>query len=94
MWFDGPTSMRVGTNTSFSVTLQDLAALPVEGLALAPTFIHTAMGHGGAKTPSASELGGGVYQVTNLVPSMAGKWSLEIKLPGADKAHLVVTVTN
>lgn len=93
VWFDGPSRARAGVEIKFTVTVLDLSNAPVAGLALAPTYIHAEMGHGGLKTPSATELGAGVYEVANLVASMAGTWEFKVALPNADSARVAVTVT-
>ncbi len=93
VWFDGPSRARAGVEIRFTVTILDLANHPVTGLALAPTYIHAEMGHGGPKAPTATEVGGGVYEVANLVASMAGTWQLKVTLPNADSARIAVTVT-
>ena len=41
-----------------------------------------------------SDMGGGAYEVTDVIASMSGKWDLDVMLPGADRATLTITVTN
>jgi len=94
VWFDGPTRLRVGVETSFVVTVHDMSDAPVTDLDLSPRFIHASMGHGGPKAPAGTEVGNGVYNVTSVMASMTGKWNLDVTLPGADRARLVITVTN
>lgn len=94
VWFDGKASIRVGVETSYVVTVQDLGGQPVVGLDLAPTFIHASMGHGGPKNPRATEVGAGVYDVTSVAASMSGTWHLDIALPGDDEARFIITVSN
>jgi hypothetical protein len=93
VWFDGPNRARAGIEIKYTVTVLDLSNAPVTGLALAPTYIHAEMGHGGPKNPTSTELGAGVYEITNLVASMAGTWEVKVALPNADSARIAVTVT-
>lgn len=53
---------------------------PVTGLTPTATFIHTSMGHGGARDPRVVEDGGGAYRVIDIAPSMAGHWELTLNL--------------
>jgi hypothetical protein len=53
---------------------------PVDGLALAITPWMPAMDHGTSVVPTVTALGGGRYQVTNLVLYMTGHWELLIAI--------------
>jgi hypothetical protein len=86
LWFVLPAAVPVGQAASVQVTVQDTSGAAVTGLALIPKYIHITMGHGGSKLPVATEVGAGIYTVTNLVASMPGEWSLSIALPGGDSA--------
>ncbi|MFO0749994.1 MAG: FixH family protein [Myxococcota bacterium] len=94
VWFDGPSTVKVGVEVRFALTIRDMDDMPVTGLDLAPRFAHATMGHTGPKSPTASDEGGGAYSVQSVVASMSGDWNLDVTLPGADRARFVVTVTN
>jgi hypothetical protein len=88
-----PKSIPSGKTSSVQVLLTDAGTgAPRTGLDLTVSFIHTAMGHGGAKVPSATELGDGLYQVDDLAPSgMSGDWTLKLKFD-TDSVTLHLTV--
>ena len=87
----GPLSIKAGTNTGYDVGVTTAAGAHVSGLVLEVSFIHTQMGHGGLTEPFSGEVGGGVYQVTDVQASMAGKWALKLTLGPKDSVSFDVT---
>ena len=87
----GPTTIASGKKASYKVTVTDASGNPVPGLSLKVKFIHTQMGHGGSGVPKATDSGDGTYDVTGIVPTMAGLWALQISV-GTDMAQFDIVV--
>jgi hypothetical protein len=75
-----PEPVQRGTDSA-KVTITDVGdGGAVDGLTLAITPWMPAMDHGTSGVPVVTPLGGGVYQVTNLVLYMAGHWELQMTI--------------
>jgi hypothetical protein len=65
---------------AFLVTLRDLASdEPVTGASLATTAVMPSMGHVAPEGIIVEEVGGGIYEVKNLVFSMPGRWEVRYR---------------
>lgn len=87
----GPTKLKGGQPASYIATIADESGAAAVGLGFKIAFIHSTMGHGGSKVPKFTEIGCGVYQIDNIVPSMGGVWWLQAKI-GADMAQFNIQV--
>lgn len=87
----GPTALKGGQPASYIATIADDSGAAAAGLALKIALIHSTMGHGGSKVPKFTEIGCGVYQIDNIVPSMGGVWWLQVKV-GTDVAQFNIKV--
>jgi YtkA-like len=59
----------------------------IDGLTLAVTPWMPAMNHGTSVAPTAGALGGGRYQISNLVLFMEGHWEIRLAISGALVDH-------
>lgn len=90
---DGPLQAAPGTIQPYQIRVTAGAAgEAVVQQAIAVTYIHTQMGHGGLKTPSVEELCNGIYKVKNVQPSMGGTWALGFTLAKSDVAKFSIVV--
>jgi nitrogen fixation protein FixH len=64
-----------GVNT-IVYEIRDTDGQPVDGLGFSVVPWMPAMGHGASVTPSVTPRGGGVYDVSNVVLFMPGRWEL------------------
>jgi len=87
----GPTALKGGQPASYIATIADDSGAAAAGLGLKIAFIHSTMGHGGSKVPKFTEIGCGVYQIDNIVPSMGGVWWLQLKM-GTDLCQFNIKV--
>jgi hypothetical protein len=82
-----PEPVQRGTSSA-KVTITDIGdGGTVDGLTLAVTPWMPAMDHGTSGIPVVTPLGGGVYQVSNLVLYMAGHWELRMAIGSAPMDH-------
>jgi hypothetical protein len=78
---------------SAQVTITDVGdGGAVDGLTVGITPWMPAMDHGTSVTPTVTPLGGGVYQVTNLVLYMAGHWELRMAIGSDPMDHATPAV--
>ncbi len=72
-------TVKSGQEFAANVKVSDaVGGGPVEALQFKVSFIHVGMGHGGSKVPGVEEVGGGLYKVTGLKPSMGGNWRMTL----------------
>ncbi len=88
--FDGP--VGVGATLELPVTIHTVSGGPASGLTPQVAFIHKGMGHGGAKAPYVTEVGGGEYLVHDVQASMAGTWALTLTFAPGDSVTYEVAV--
>lgn len=69
--------------SNFQFTVTDASGTPVDGLQIAVEPWMPQMGHGSSITPTVTDVGGGVYQVTQVYLFMAGLWQLRTTITGA-----------
>jgi len=65
---------------------------PIEGLTLSMTPFMPAMGHGSSTVPAITELGGGKYEVDDVVLAMPGRWELRTTISGSEPDYAVPRV--
>ena len=89
-WLAGLESgMSLGTNGTATLVIRTADGQPVEDATLAVRFIHAAMGHGGPKAPKVAG-SGGVYTITDLLPSMGGDWEVQVDVKRAGSTETLV----
>jgi hypothetical protein len=65
---------------AFLVTLRELASdEPVTGASLVTSAVMPSMGHVAPEGVVVEEIGGGIYEVKNLVFSMPGRWEVRYR---------------
>lgn len=88
-----PSPLVKGRNT-LVVAVRDAAAAPVDGAAVALTPFMPDHGHGSTVLPTVRALGGGRYEVGDVVLPMAGLWELALAVtpPGGAEVRVVFVV--
>lgn len=74
-----PDPMVVGQN-EVEVTLLDADGQPATGFDVKVVLTMPSHGHGTSADPHTEELGEGRYRVTNVVPTMPGKWVITVHI--------------
>ena len=71
---------------AFAFAITTAAGAPATGLTVSVQPWMPDMGHGSPTTPTVTDLGNGVYQVTNVVFQMGGLWQLRTTLTGSSES--------
>ena len=85
-----PSPPSRGVN-AFRYEVTDASGAPLSGLTLEVQPWMPAMGHGGSKLPTVTEIGGGVYDVANVYLTMPGTWELRTSISGTIEDHATVS---
>ena len=81
-----PNPPERGENTwRIQINGQDTQA-PLEGCEIDLIPFMPEHGHGSPKTPTLLELGGGEYELSDIIFTMPGLWSMEFSMTCADRA--------
>lgn len=89
--WSSPSPPSRGLN-AFRLEVKDASGTPLSGLVVGVQPWMPAMGHGGSKQPTVTEVGDGVYDVENVYLTMPGTWELRTSLSGAIEDRATVTV--